>query len=60
MKINPPVQATVMNYSGCRPIRAGDIGFIDEVVTGYMWPLHVTFADTDDWFTSDELTYKEF
>ena len=58
MKINPPVQATVKSYAGEQPIQVGDIGYIDEVVTGYDWPLHVTFNDTDDWFTSDELIYR--
>lgn len=57
MKINPPVQTTVKSYDGEQPINVGDIGFIDEVVVGYDWPLHVTFTETEDWFESSELIY---
>ena len=58
MKIDPPVQTTVKSYVGEQSIKVGDIGFIDEVVTGYKWPIHVTFDEgVHDWFKSSELTY---
>jgi len=58
VKINPPVQATVNSYAGEQAIYVGDIGYIDEIVTGYKWPIHVTFSESvHDWFKHGELTY---